>query len=305
MPSSIRVLVLLVLGRLVTVIWDCVLQPWLSFLHRFDNITGSLTSCSSALALQHHDHLGGGPVVILLRDYVLKPGWISPRDFLLWLVIIQAMPEPSFNLAVCLGAMTVAGPASSYSIPTLIGAILTSLGIFSPGLWISVGFQSIWRSLRKDREVTCLLRDIDATTVGFIFTAVYRIWVLYCLGQQNQFRTRRVMASGGCLHIFLRRMVLRPASDGYLSQGHCRSCLVGCSEALVLSELIPSIIEPMPLLSTQAQVEPDWNSNYLLANSRATNKDIGTRRTLALPTAKAADPALPHTDFPKKETECT
>ena len=78
-------------------------------------------------------------------------------------------------------------------------------------------------------------------------------------------------------------MVLRPASHGYLSQGHRRSCLVGCSEALVLSELVPSIIEPIPLLSTQAQVEPDWNWNYLLA----TNKDIGTRRTLALPNCKS------------------
>ena len=93
-----------------------------------------------------------------------------------------------------------------------------------------------------------------------------------------------MVASGGCLHIFL-----CPTSHGYLSQGHRRSCLVGCSEALVLSELILSIIqEPIPLLSTQqAQVEPDWNWNYSLANSRATNKDIGTRRTLALPTAKA------------------
>lgn len=96
-----------------------------------------------------------------------------------------------------------------------------------------------------------------------------------------------MVASGCCLHIFLRRMALRPASHGYLSQGHHRSWLVRCSEALVLSELIPSIIEPIPLLSTQAQVEPDWNWNYLLANSRATNKAIGTRRTLALPTAKA------------------
>ena len=69
-------------------------------------------------------------MVILLRDYVVQPGWISPRDFLLWLAIIQAMPGLNFNLAVCLGAMTVAGHASSYSIPIVIGAILASLSIF-------------------------------------------------------------------------------------------------------------------------------------------------------------------------------
>lgn len=36
---------------------------------------------------------GGGPVVIpLLRSYVVDPGWVSSRDFLLGLAIIQAMP---------------------------------------------------------------------------------------------------------------------------------------------------------------------------------------------------------------------
>jgi chromate transport protein ChrA len=36
---------------------------------------------------------GGGPVVIpLLRDYVVDPGWVSSRDFLLGLAIIQALP---------------------------------------------------------------------------------------------------------------------------------------------------------------------------------------------------------------------
>ena len=143
----------------------------------------SSDSPPSVLAFQQHvssghDHLGGGPVVILLRDYVVQPGWISPRDFLLWLaIIVQAMPGLNFNLVVCLGAMTVVGPASSYSIPTVIGAILASLSIFSPGLWISVGFQSIWRSLRKDREVTffCGAKLTLPQWVKFIFTAVYRI----------------------------------------------------------------------------------------------------------------------------------
>ena len=39
---------------------------------------------------------GGGPVVIpLLREYVVEPGWVSPRDFLLGLAIIQAFPGPN------------------------------------------------------------------------------------------------------------------------------------------------------------------------------------------------------------------
>lgn len=120
---------------------------------------------------------GGGPVVIpLLRDYVVEPGWVSPRDFLLGLAVIQALPGPNFNFAVYLGAMTVAGPASSKPVPSIVGAILAFIGIFTPGLWLSIGFQSVWQSLRKRREVISILRGVNATAVGFVFTAVYRLW---------------------------------------------------------------------------------------------------------------------------------
>ena len=41
---------------------------------------------------------GGGPVVVpLLRDYVVEEGWVSSRDFLIGLAIIQAFPGPNFN----------------------------------------------------------------------------------------------------------------------------------------------------------------------------------------------------------------
>jgi chromate transport protein ChrA len=117
---------------------------------------------------------GGGPVVIpLLRNYVVDPGWVSPRDFLLGLAIIQAMPGPNFNFAVYLGALVA---ASNSTVPSIVGAILGYLGIFVPGLWLSVGFQSLWQSLRKRREVSSILRGINATAVGFVFTAVYRLW---------------------------------------------------------------------------------------------------------------------------------
>lgn len=129
---------------------------------------------------------GGGPVVIpLLREYVVDPGWVLPRDFLLGLAVIQAMPGPNFNFAVYLGALVIAGPASPKSAPTIVGALLGYLGIFVPGLWLSIGFQSIWQSLRKRREATSILRGINAAAVGFVFTAVYRLWEIGYLTPQQ------------------------------------------------------------------------------------------------------------------------
>ncbi|PUU78339.1 hypothetical protein B9Z19DRAFT_957992, partial [Tuber borchii] len=41
--------------------------------------------------------LGGEPVVIpLLHEYVVGHGWVSSRDFLLGLAIIQDFPGPNF-----------------------------------------------------------------------------------------------------------------------------------------------------------------------------------------------------------------
>ncbi|QRV92043.1 chromate ion transporter [Ceratobasidium sp. AG-Ba] len=116
---------------------------------------------------------GGGPVVIpLLREYVVQPGWVTPRDFLIGLAIIQAFPGPNFNFAVYLGALALRSTNS----PTIIGALLGFLGIFFPGLTLALGFQSVWRLIRTNRFVSSMLRGVNAAAVGLVFTAVHRLW---------------------------------------------------------------------------------------------------------------------------------
>ncbi|KAF5333633.1 hypothetical protein D9611_002564 [Ephemerocybe angulata] len=137
---------------------------------------------------------GGGPVVIpLLREYVVEPGWVSPRDFLLGLAIIQAMPGPNFNFAVYLGALAaISGNAGRSAATSLPGAILAFLGIFTPGIFLSIGFQSIWRALRKRPEVVSVLRGVNAAAVGFVFTAVYRLWEIGYLTKEAADSSRGV-----------------------------------------------------------------------------------------------------------------
>ena len=116
---------------------------------------------------------GGGPVVIpLLRSYVVDPGWVSPRDFLLGLAIIQAFPGPNFNFAVYLGTLAI----QRSRFPSVFGAFLGFVGIFTPGLTLSIAAQSFWRVMRRKKWVGDLLRGVNATAVGLVFTAVYRLW---------------------------------------------------------------------------------------------------------------------------------
>ncbi|OOQ88972.1 putative chromate ion transporter [Penicillium brasilianum] len=125
---------------------------------------------------------GGGPVVIpLLRSYVVSPGWVSSRDFLIGLAIIQAFPGPNFNFAVFLGALAL--QHSQY--PTVFGAFLGWLGIFVPGITLAVAFQSFWSVLRTRRSVIRFLRGVNATAIGLVFTAVYRLWEIGYLTPVN------------------------------------------------------------------------------------------------------------------------
>ncbi|KAK1477279.1 chromate transport protein ChrA [Colletotrichum cuscutae] len=116
---------------------------------------------------------GGGPVVIpLLREYIVAEGWVSPRDFLIGLAIAQSFPGPNFNFAVFLSGLTVANAGH----PASIGAAIAFAGIFTPGLVLVHGTMGVWGALRSRPWVKAMVRGVNASAVGLIYTAVYRIW---------------------------------------------------------------------------------------------------------------------------------
>ncbi|KAK3393591.1 chromate transporter-domain-containing protein [Podospora didyma] len=116
---------------------------------------------------------GGGPVVIpLLREYVVAEGWVSPRDFLIGLALIQGFPGPNFNFAVYLGALA----AINFGHSAAAGAVLAYIGIFAPGLVTVHGTMGVWGAIRSRHGVKSALRGVNAAAVGLIYTAVYRLW---------------------------------------------------------------------------------------------------------------------------------
>ncbi|KAG8988245.1 hypothetical protein FRB90_002869 [Tulasnella sp. 427] len=116
---------------------------------------------------------GGGPVVIpLLREYVVTEGWVSSRDFLLGLAVIQALPGPNFNFSVYLASLT----AKNAGLPTAAGALLGWVAIFLPGLALATAASSLFPLIRKYKPITSLLRGVNLGAVGLVWTAVYRLW---------------------------------------------------------------------------------------------------------------------------------
>ncbi|KAI8679213.1 hypothetical protein NCS57_00198500 [Fusarium keratoplasticum] len=126
---------------------------------------------------------GGGPVVIpLLREYIVAENWVSPRDFLIGLALIQAFPGPNFNFAVYLGSLT----AINGGFNSAAGAILGFLGMFVPGLITVHGTMGVWGAIRGWRWVKSSLRGVNAAAVGLIYTAVYRLWQIGYIDQGFQ-----------------------------------------------------------------------------------------------------------------------
>ena len=126
---------------------------------------------------------GGGPVVIpLLREYIVVEGWVSPRDFLLGLALIQSFPGPNFNFAVYLGALATAGTP----LPSFAGALIAFIGIFTPGIVIVTGVMGLWKVLRSRRWLLSILRGVNAGAVGLVFTAVYKLWQIGYVDTENQ-----------------------------------------------------------------------------------------------------------------------
>ncbi len=116
---------------------------------------------------------GGGPVVIpLLREYIVTQGWVSPRDFLLGLAVIQAFPGPNFNFAIYLGTLATAGTR----LPSFVGALIAFVAVHTPGIVIVVGFMGLWRILRSRPWFLAILRGVNAAAVGLVYTAVYKLW---------------------------------------------------------------------------------------------------------------------------------
>ncbi|KAL8718841.1 MAG: hypothetical protein Q9225_004067, partial [Loekoesia sp. 1 TL-2023] len=136
-------------------------------------------SLFSSLYLAGTIIFGGGPVVIpLLREYIVSPGWVTPRDFLLGLAIIQSFPGPNFNFAVYLGALAMKGT----SFPGFLGALIAFLAIFAPGLVIVLGFLGVWGRLQALGWFRAVLRGVNAAAVGLVFTAVYKLWEIGRVG---------------------------------------------------------------------------------------------------------------------------
>jgi chromate transporter len=115
---------------------------------------------------------GGGHVVLpLLRDAVVRPGWVTDDLFLAGYGAAQAVPGPLFTFAAYLGAVMHIGPGG------VRGAIIGLCAIFLPGMLVVVGALPFWSLLRERSGAQAAMRGTNAAVVGVLAAALYSpVW---------------------------------------------------------------------------------------------------------------------------------
>jgi chromate transporter len=115
---------------------------------------------------------GGGHVVLpLLQAGVVAPGWVTKEQFVAGYGAAQAVPGPLFTFGAYLGFVMRTQPNG------LAGAALGLVGIFLPGLLMTVGALPFWDSLRSRTSFQSAIRGINAAVVGLLLAAFYNpVW---------------------------------------------------------------------------------------------------------------------------------
>ncbi|CEG41205.1 chromate transporter [Plasmopara halstedii] len=110
---------------------------------------------------------GGGQVMLpmLLNDIVLT-GWISKEQFLVGLALVQSLPGPLFNISAYIGGLI-------YGIP---GALISSVGLFSPGIILLFGLLPLWERVRHSRSLQIFLSGVNASATGLIVASFFLLW---------------------------------------------------------------------------------------------------------------------------------
>jgi len=102
-----------------------------------------------------------------LKKFTPKPYHhpISHHEFLSGYAVAQALPGPVFSFAAYIGALS----ARDYGVPgEILGALMSSLGVFLPGTFLIFFIIRFWESLKKYRGVRASLEGITAASSGLV-----------------------------------------------------------------------------------------------------------------------------------------
>ena len=114
--------------------------------------------------------IGGGQVVVpmMYSELVEFNNYMTNQEFLTGFGLVQGLPGPMFSFSAYAGGMATRtqGP-----IIQVLGAMVSSIGIFLPGLLLIYFVYPIWERLKEIKGIKISLKGITAVAGGLISIA--------------------------------------------------------------------------------------------------------------------------------------
>lgn len=111
--------------------------------------------------------IGGGQVVVPLMysELVEINQYMTNQEFLTGFGLVQGMPGPMFSFASYAGGMASRG---SGTLIQVLGAMVSGIGIFLPGILLIYFVYPIWEIIREIKGIKVSLKGITAVAGGLI-----------------------------------------------------------------------------------------------------------------------------------------
>lgn len=119
----------------------------------------------------------GGPAMLpLMREHILKRGWLTPEDFKLGLAVCQAIPG---------GTLMQISAYTGLRLRGLPGALAGFIGFGLPALTLITTLSAIYHAAQGLAVTASAMQGLNAVVLGIIGLAVYDFWFKYARGPRR------------------------------------------------------------------------------------------------------------------------
>ena len=129
---------------------------------------------------------GGGHVLkpLLYNEFVEFKKYLSPEEFLSGVTLSEIVPGPTFSIASYVGVLSMRADGT---MGQFLGALVASLGIFLPGIFMIFFAIKFWDNLKQYRGIRASLEGINAATIGLTFAAGFSLFIPICTDNKSIF----------------------------------------------------------------------------------------------------------------------
>lgn len=113
---------------------------------------------------------GGGHILkpLLYNEFVEFKSYLSADEYLSGIALSELIPGPTFSIASFVGSLSL----REWGIPGhILGTVVSSLGIFLPGILMIFFVIRFWQQLKQYRAVRASLEGINASSTGLTVAA--------------------------------------------------------------------------------------------------------------------------------------